>query len=140
MSEIRFKCPKDLGITQEQFDELLNIRNGMARGEYAHAPAKDQCVGSYTVLEAGKRQFNMGSFRGFGRVRGSSLKCDTVCCIGGWMTQSGVSRDSNTMGVLFYPDRGGGSRNYNFYEPAHAVKAIDNFLQGSRKPWQGILT
>src|ERR1700681_1118670 len=85
--------------------------------------------------------------------------CETVGCIGGWLTwlqgyramdeetgkmEPALTSPTNEEGTwnLFMPsdeaDASNGADFWNWIKPKHAVKAIQNLLDGERDPWLNV--
>ena len=130
---MKFKCPNELGITQQEFDLLLEVRNKLARGEMKHRK-RERYFGRDEKFEV--PTFNMATWS-------EHLGCGQVGCIAGWMEveskgkwhHSSTDWKSENLRKLFLP---GDNINMDKITTHRAVRAIDNFLQGKiSNPWAG---
>ncbi len=120
------------GITFNNLVILLGIREALNQGLLIGVPTWDKAC---TLAQQGQHVFNITSWK----IRYS---CGSVGCIGGYMAL--VSAGAfDYMGIdtkhplhsLFYPPD---SLNWSTITPAHAVKAIDNWLKTGTPRWSKI--
>lgn len=115
-----------LGITENEFLALLEVRRKLAEGKLKHRKEYSYARGS---------GFNMSCIQ-------NKNGCGTVACIGGWMAMemgytewAGAYVDdfrSEPLHYLFYPSRAG---NWEAITPQRAVEAIDYFLEKGVPNW-----
>lgn len=111
----------ELGITEDQRDALLWVRNRLEAGTIHHVGARR--------LVIGERNFNMRVWRRDGL-------CGSVMCIGGWMETRGVfSKDDNrdctypdVLDPLFKPNMS--EDLWSRLTTSQTVRAIDYWLRG----------
>lgn len=138
------RTAEELGITQQEYEALLAVRDGLASGALVHELDYSSCPGA--------RRFNMETTGKY------SPDCGTVACIGGWMyaamhnneiTESDFGRlspaverqanyvsSSSPMGRLFYPPV---TYDYHTITTEQAVKAIDNFVEHGDPHWSLVM-
>jgi hypothetical protein len=112
--------PRVLGLTEEQFQALIWVRDQLASGDLKHSQIRSL---DGKLNFDGPRAFNMD----YARTR--SMNCGTVCCIGGWMAErlcveNGEIFSNKKCRCLFYP---GHELIYRSITAEQAVRAIDNF-------------
>ncbi len=129
-----------LGISFRELGALLGTRELLRRGLL-------EVDRKYAGFEPNKHKFNMRC----GMVEGD---CGTVGCIGGTMYLL-MNNKANFARPYYYDPMGyvdsvKGALHELFYPPfiarddgrtatvRQAIKAIDNYLAGSKKPWEGI--
>ena len=131
------RTAEELGITEEELDALIKVRDGLSSGCFTHVDGYDEPPVKYG--------FNMV-------IAGNHGSCGTVACIGGWMAivmsskmDDPLSLDVNDMKRyvssnmalerLFYPPV---SLYYSTITPDQAALAIDNFLATGDPRWKDI--
>lgn len=134
---------EQLNITEPEMQALLTVRNGLASGEYVHAPS------IHFNPNPLRRGFNM-----------STIHCGSAGCIGGWMAHTMLKNTSNRMISnyvvkyttavegpkasrallpLFYPDDEEDHGVWAQITTEDAVVAIDNFLATGEPKWNAII-
>lgn len=129
------KTAEELGITQEEFDDLVWVRDALD-------PSKVE-VELPRWLEFDMRNWLVVP-------EGDTTSCGTIACLGGTMDvlrlsrRLGVGLDDVTETSIHETDSEHSSAlNWLFYNWDHsqprstelAVRAVDNFLAGAKRPW-----
>jgi hypothetical protein len=150
------KTAKELGIEQWMYDRLLDVRDKLVNGEIQYADN----WWLYNNNDEGKPLPSMGFNMDIATSEGSD--CGSACCIGGWMyaLQYGVAERHGDKVLMRYDQEAasdfvGDMENYNealhflFYppnryeyeliQPAHAVAAINNYLNHGKASWEEVL-
>ena len=127
-----------LGISFAEYGALLGTREMLKNGDLVFAKGRDFPLPNIHL-------FNMS----VGMT--ANAECGSVGCIGGTMGQI-MSKDAQeAMDYVYEKDTSGEVLRNLFYmdgfrykmstaTPKQAIKAIDNFLSGSKTPWKGVLT
>lgn len=135
---------EQLGISENEYEALLWVRNELATGRLKHMETSYEGVYGSGIYGSGislkglspssrKQGFNMSEWR-----------CGTTCCIGGWMEYRMDHRideeimPDNLLNV-FYPDIGACVSFYDAITPAQAVAAIDNYFKHGEPRWAEVL-
>lgn len=135
---LKFKTPKELGITEKQFCALVKVADGLQTGKLVHAPN----TGRHPTHDG----FNM-------RVWETRTEdCGTVCCIGGWSQRFGSWQwpmsairapleggDNGGLNRLFYPFEVMPMDNWHRITPQQASRAITNYLTTGDPQWKKAL-
>lgn len=140
-----------LGISAEELNTLVRVRDMLSSGEIEHSDTKG--LGIYSA------PYNAVVFNMAYCAAGAS-NCGTTCCIGGWMyalmhgrrDESGVLRfdrekaqlyvDSHlALRELFYPNSESGCTTFDYdtITPRQAAQAITNLLETGEPDWSSIL-
>lgn len=129
-----FKSPKELGITDQEYCALNEVREGLCQGRYHHALSREKATHACS--------FNMHQSM-------STTHCGTIGCIGGWMgmvmgkdvpgSNQYVRENRNQsarLRRLFYPSMP--DPLWWHLTPERSAQACANFLHGKADPWEGL--
>ena len=130
--------PAELKITQAEYDALIWVRNGLAKGRFTHEPEATESTEYPLTIRA----FHMGYIGEHG--------CGTAACIGGWVVRAPLPTAgeavpenymadnlfSSSIEPLFYP---AANLLYSQITPTQAAQACDNFLITGKPNWEEIL-
>ena len=140
--ESRFLSPEELSISAKEFLALCEVLKMLEQGRLEH---------SYVEHDEAPTQvgFNMN-------IPAERDSCGTICCIGGWASvimQGGlrdekghyqfdgytaclyVDRSLGDLRDLYYPPIG---FDWDGITPAHASRALRNFLTTGRPDWETV--
>ena|ERR1700722_15896531 len=121
-----FKTPKDLKITDAEFEALAKIMRMLERGELRHV--------NFEAITGESHGFNMSDYE---------AACGTVCCIAGWCDRlfktsfvdaSITSEISSAMDDLFHME-GFDLNQMNKVTSSQAAIAIRNYLTHGEPRW-----
>lgn len=138
MSDRKLLTAKQLEITDAEREALLRVRMKLEKGVYRHCITYRQ-VGDNRAERTDKPLFNMA-------VALERHECGQVGCIGGWMAvemgledaegyvggQDGDGTCSAGLYKLFFPPD---TKEWSALSVKQAMRAIDNYLSGSKYPW-----
>ena len=136
-----YKTAAELGIPNEVYEALFEVRDRLDRGELVHWHPQDPDNFRNPTVPNG---FNMATWT-------NESECGTVGCIGGWVeliSGAHIMFDMDSeLTRLLYPldDKTAVSSRflridvYKTITPPQAVLAINNYLSTGKAQWESIL-
>lgn len=127
------KTATELGISAEQKQALIAVRDKLRSGAYRHAPSTG---GEHIVGEC----FNMGTYALY-----RETDCGSCGCIAGWVAHdlkikhASAFATKGKMKALCYPSINGRENFWDDITPELAAKAIDNTLRLGRPMWARVI-
>jgi len=125
------KTAKELDLTEHQYQALIQLREGLCRGEFVHRRNKKEPISG--------KMFNMSVWKN---------DCGTLCCIGGWVeTLTGEDfnpQKSPEIHELTHPGAVSktvsvSNHSWRNITEKQAAAAITNFLEEGHAHWDEVL-
>ena len=123
------KTAAELGIGEDIYDALIEVRDALRSGRLPHVYIDGPCP---PLREFDKFGFNMRSWG----------ECGSVKCIGGWVHMlcggKRAEHDTPNLQPLYYP-KGISIPRWSDITPLQAADAIDNYLHTGRPQWRSVM-